>query len=397
MSEETVPITSQCLCGANTFTTSVKKSALPLKITACHCDSCRHMTGAFYLPDLTWPDPAVDLSALSKYHFSETLVDYSCGTCGSHMFCKRTTPGSTPNVFSGTLSNGPDMVQYEDHIFVGDTLDGGATAWLRKNYRDGQPLRVWKGWHPDVGRACEELPASWPEPSSLPDPLEKVAPGVTPFHCHCRGVNLLLRSAADLTTPDAELPFYIDPATRKYLVTSCACETCRRSSGVDMVSWTYAQLNFIEFPSTPDGLQSGAFPLTFTALKEAVSAPPETRDPRLGTLASYQSSPDVVRYHCSRCSAKVFYTVSDRPGSIEVSVGVISHPSGARAEGLLRWDYASLDGDSNDKGGWREGFIRQAKRERDEWSVERGYPGVWERVQEERKKVRFLDRGYVAK
>ncbi|MBE3042517.1 GFA family protein [Candidatus Bathyarchaeota archaeon] len=390
MSEETVPITLQCLCGAHTFTTTVQRSALPLQVTSCHCDSCRHMTGALYLPDLTWPDPTVDLSALSKYNFSETLVDYSCGTCGAHMFCQRTAPGSTPNVFSGTLSNAPDLVQYHDHIFVGDTLDGGAAAWLRRNHRDGQPLKVWKGWHAGVGRAGEEFPASWPEPSSLPDPLEKVAQGTTPFHCHCRGVNLLVHSAADLTTSDAELPFYIDPDTRKYLVTSCACESCRRSAGVDMVSWTYAQLNHVEFPSTSDGLQSRAFPATFSALKEAVSAPPETRDPRLGTLAMYQSSPDVVRYHCSRCSAMVFYTVSDRPGTVEIAVGLLSHLSGARSEGILRWNYASLSGDSNDTGGWREGFIRQAKRERDEWRSQRGYPEVWERVQVEGKKVRSV-------
>lgn len=393
MSEETVPLISQCLCKAHTFTTSVKKSELPLKVVACHCDSCRHVTGSFYFSAVTWPDPDVDLSSLQQYRFSETLVEYSCATCSSHMFDKRTTPAAVPDAFSGNLNNAPDLVEYSKHIFVRDTLDGGATPWLRKNHRNGEPLKSWKALYATDSRAGEELADSWPDSATLPQPLEKVAPGTTPFYCHCRGVNLLLRSAADITTPDSELPFYIDPDTRKYLVTSCACESCRRASGADMFSWTYSQLSHIEFPSAPDAPEPRSFPANFSALKEAVSASADTRDPRLGTLAMYKSSADVDRYHCSRCSATVFYAVSDRPSTIEIAVGLLSHPSGARAEGLLRWDYASLAFYDDDKGGWREGFINQAKTERDEWRARRGYPEVWETVQEERGKVRALFMG----
>lgn len=391
MSEQIVPIISQCLCRANTFTSSVKKSALPLKAVPCHCDSCRHVSGTLYFSAIAWPDPEVDLSPLQQYRFSETLVDYFCGTCGSHMFCKRTTPGAVPNVLSGTLNNAPGLVEYSKHIFVRDTLDGGATPWLRENYRDGQHLRCWKEWYPTDTRPGEEHAGPWPDPAFLPEPLGKVAPGTTPFRCHCRGVNLLLRSAADDTTPDDELPFYIDPDTRKYLATSCACESCRRASGADMMSWTYSQLSHIEFPPAADGSKPRTFPLTVSALKEAVSAPADARDPRLGTLVMYQSSPDVERYHCSRCSATCFYAVSDRPTTIEISVGLLCHPSGARAEELLRWDYASLATYDDDKGGWREGFINQAKKESDEWRAQRGYPEVWKRVQEERKKARNVN------
>lgn len=388
MSEETVPVISQCLCKAHTFTSSVRKSELPLKAVSCHCDSCRHETGSFHFSEVAWPDPEVDLSSLQQYHFSETLVEYSCATCSSPLFCKRTTPGAIPDAFSGALNNAPGLVEYSKHIFVADTVDGGATPWLRKNYRDGEPIKFWKELYATDSRVGEELAHSWPDPATLPEPLEKVAPGTTPFYCHCRGVNLLLRSAADVTTPDAELPFYIDPDTRKYLVTSCSCEYCRRAAGADIFSWTYSQLSHIEFPPSPDASESRAFPADVTALKEAVSAPADTRDPRLGTLAMYKSSAHVDRYHCSRCSATVFYAVAHRPGTVEIAVGLLSHPSGARAEGILRWDYANLVFYDYDKGGWREGFINQAKSERDEWRARRGYPEVWERVQEERKKSR---------
>lgn len=390
MPEETVPVISQCLCKAHTFTSSVKKSELPLKAVACHCGSCRHVTGSFYYSDVAWPDPRVDLSSLRQYHFSETLVEYYCETCGSMMFSKRTTPGAVLETFSGTLNNAPGMVEYTRHIFVGDTVDGGATPWLRRNHRDGKLLTRWKKWNTTDSRIGETLEDSWPNLATLPEPLEKVAPGTTAFYCHCRGVDLLLRSAADITAPDSELPFYIDPETRKYLVTSCACESCRRASGADMFSWTYSQLSHIEFPPTPDVSGSGSFPADVTALRDAVSASGDSRDPRLGTLAMYKSSADVDRYHCSRCSATVFYAVSDRPKTIEIAVGLLSHPSGARAEGLLRWDYASLAFYDDDKGGWREGFINQVKSERDEWRAQRGYPEVWESVKEERKKVRSV-------
>ncbi|SPN98446.1 uncharacterized protein DNG_01490 [Cephalotrichum gorgonifer] len=395
--EETVEITSQCLCKAHVFMASVKASALPLSFMLCHCESCRHKTGCLYFSDVRWPGAAdVDLSGLQKYYFSETLVDYFCGECYSPMFCKRTDPGAKAGVCTGSLSSSaPNLLEYGSHIFVGDTLDGGATPWLRKGHISGQHLRRWKGWNETSNRAGEELPPSWPEPSSLPKPEGKVLPGTTPFYCHCRGVNLLLRSAADLAmVPEGDLPWYVDPTSHKYLVTSCACELCRRSCGADMTSWTYAALTHVEFPTAAAAAGDDAspearpFPLSATALKEAVSA--KDRDPRLGTLEFYQSSPEVERYHCSRCSAQIFYVVSDRPDMVEIAVGLISHPSGARAEGLLRWDYASLADDEGRAGGWRDGLIGETRREREEWRVERGYPEVWRKVREESLKARSV-------
>lgn len=398
MSDDMITVTSQCLCKAHTFTASVEKSALPLSATPCHCDSCRHSTGALYLSVASWPNLNEDLSSLQGYLFSESLVDYSCGTCGTHMFCKRTRPGSKPMVFTGTLNDATNLIRYDNHIFVADTVDGGATEWLRKNHLDGGQVRRWKAWNESDGKPGDELPSSWPEPSVLPKPLEKVVPGSTPFHCLCRGVNLALRSAADLaTTPREDLPFYIDPDTHKYLVTSCACESCRRSCGIDMMSWTYGLLTHVEFPSgSGDGSSTiGGFPSSVKALKEAVTA--ERKDPRLGTLALYKSSADVERYHCSRCSAQVFYAVADRPGTIEISVGLLSHPSGARAEGLLRWDYGSLSDGTNEVDGWRDAFIRQAKKEREEWREKRRYPQVWKSVEDERQKVRSVLKDQAAK
>lgn len=45
----TVVITVECLCKIHTFSTEISTSKLPLKCNVCHCDSCRHSTGALHV------------------------------------------------------------------------------------------------------------------------------------------------------------------------------------------------------------------------------------------------------------------------------------------------------------------------------------------------------------
>lgn len=54
------------------FTTDVSKSRLPLKVSACHCTSCRHLTGALYSTDASWPGERGEVLGvgLGVYHFS---------------------------------------------------------------------------------------------------------------------------------------------------------------------------------------------------------------------------------------------------------------------------------------------------------------------------------------
>jgi hypothetical protein len=70
----------------------------------------------------------------------------------------------------------------------------------------------------------------------------------------------------------------------------------------------------------------------------------------------------VYRYFCSVCSASFFVIngqASD-PGTIDVAVGVLHHPDGARAEGLLAWEYSEIGFATDGAGGWREELNRQA-------------------------------------
>jgi hypothetical protein len=65
------------------------------------------------------------------------------------------------------------------------------------------------------------------------------------------------------------------------------------------------------------------------------------------TLKSFKSSENVTRYHCGSCGATVFYTADTRPEVIDVAVGLLRAPSGARAEEWLDWrTRISFEGDA---------------------------------------------------
>ncbi|KAK7756333.1 hypothetical protein SLS62_001559 [Diatrype stigma] len=301
-------------------------------------------------------------------------------------------------VFTGVLANldVPNLVQCSHHIFVGDTRDGGASAWLRAPNQSGARPRRWLGH----SEKSEEIPdgADWPGPiASLPDASVTSERGEVPLRCRCRGVDLVLRA------PDrefegkawAELPWFVDPVTHKGIASFDVCNSCRIQSGTDIFHWTFALLRQIAFPraTTSAGAQhdssnsnsNSPFPATTSELREAVTG----GDPRFGTLALYASSPDVQRYFCSRCAAVVFYCVDDRPDMLDVALGLLEAPSGARAEEFVSW---ILGGDSAHRedmaGGWRDGHMNAVELAAEAWRVARKYPKHWRTVEKKEAAVR---------
>ncbi|SPO00273.1 uncharacterized protein DNG_03118 [Cephalotrichum gorgonifer] len=377
MSEETVQLVAQCLCKARTYTSSLPSSALPLSASCCHCDSCRHLLGTLYLSDVKWPNKDEDLSALEKYSFSKNLNKFFCKQCGSHMFSRGTKSGSVPWVLTGVLGKTPNLIRYDNHTYVGDTVDGGLSPWFRIPHSDGTYPKFWR----EDKDGDEVSPESFTQ-NTPPGPGAVASPEPTRFRCHCRGVDLVLRSAADMAgRPDAELPWFVKPKTYKYASTLDACNSCRVWVGSDLMSWTFANLSHIHFAAGTGGdgsvetqlPSSTALPQTVSDLREAVTVDAKDRDPRLGTLAAYQSSHDVWRYHCSRCGASVFYAVDDRPDLVDIGVGLLEHPGGARAEGLLAWSLTRVGGEDDSKGGWREGLASGVEEEIKKWRIARGY------------------------
>ncbi|KAF9878811.1 hypothetical protein CkaCkLH20_03711 [Colletotrichum karsti] len=355
MQDDIITITAQCLCKAHTFTTIIGEKVLPLKASCCHCNSCRHVSGALYSSCAPWPNTEEDLSGLAKYSFSDRLDLFACKTCSSRLFCSGEPTRGEPWVVTGALENAPGLIEYANHLFLEDTIDGGASIWLPKS----ENVKRWRQMYGRLGG--EEMPSDWPVAKALSSEQLNAGPSpeVTPFYCHCKGVNFVLRSAADLKSKSEEelKKCFIDPKTLKYRGSFECCDSCRLSFGADLMAWTFAPLSHIDFPG--DTSEGSKFPDDINALKAAISS--ENKDPRLGTLASYQSSPGVDRYFCSKCSASVFYAVHDRPWLVDVAVGLLDHPDGARAEGLLLWFLGRIGWFKDAAGGWREGLAATAK------------------------------------
>ncbi|KAI3395506.1 hypothetical protein diail_1292 [Diaporthe ilicicola] len=345
--DDEIQITAQCLCKKHSFAAVVPRSSLPLKATACHCTSCRRATGALYTMDIPWPGNSDEIrdSTLKKYDFSQRIKFLFCETCSCLMFSEFKKPqqggtegvaGSEYGVFTGTLSNdAPEgLVRIEDHIFVGDTKDGGASMWMRNPNSGGGGARRW------LGRVSESeaVESNWPGAPRLETEAQNEASDI-PIRCHCGGVDLVFqRQKAEeefTATTQSDLPWFVDPTSKKLMASVDPCNSCRLSSGVDFWAWTFVLLKHIGFSSKTGG--NVGFPADTRGLKAAVSKQRPDRDPRLGTLEFYASSKDVQRYFCSRCSASVFYAVDDRPDLVDVAVGLLDSAAGARAESLLSW------------------------------------------------------------
>ncbi len=255
--------------------------------------------------------------------------------------------------------------------------------WLRKSL-DGSHIPRWTRRSENSGEAAEALPYGWPGASADAPPDSNAWPERTPVRCHCGGVNLVLRSACDLASkPAEELPFFVDPETFQYLATFDACDSCRLSFGTDISNWTFTLLSHIEYPAETELGDKAEFPRSVQELVSAVSAP--NKDPRLGTLSFYRSSPDVERFFCLRCAAAVFYACDDRADMVDLAVGLLDHPSGARAEGLLKWNFGVIGWRDSVKGGWRDNFVQAVAEESEEWRIQRGYSKTWARVKREEK------------
>jgi hypothetical protein len=64
--------------------------------------------------------------------------------------------------------------------------------------------------------------------------------------------------------------------------------------------------------------------------------------PNLSKVQTYQSSENVTRSFCSVCGAIVFFALSERDQNsatmlLDVAIGLLDAPEGARAESWLEW------------------------------------------------------------
>ncbi|KAK4100189.1 hypothetical protein N658DRAFT_487118 [Parathielavia hyrcaniae] len=133
--------------------------------------------------------------------------------------------------------------------------------------------------------------------------------------------------------------------------------------GSELFNWTFAWLKHTSFSGDQgdDGL-----PVNTAQLRAAVEAA------------------DFQRYFCERCSASVFYAVDDRPDWVDIAVGLLESPDGARAESVILWSFGGMTGWEGDMvGTWRERMLHAVEKEVEQWRVERGYPMSWYRLKKQ--------------
>lgn len=234
--------------------------------------------------------------------------------------------GAQWDVMTGTLESINDVIdEIESHDFVADTMDGGFSDFLIE-FR-GKTIPRSAGF---TGKS-EELPLYWKSkdrPDVSPSPTDRLH-----CHCKCNGVEFWIARPSERSKqalgawPDLIIPYYSNQPKsdgsawwlrdegRKFLAGLCSCNTCRLDTGMEFIEWAFVPT--IDISSDPEGKRK--FELPF------------------GSLKGYRSTSDVERYHCGGCGASVFYTADDRTDLVDVAVGMMDAPEGARAESWLEW------------------------------------------------------------
>lgn len=177
-----------CHCKAHKHTFSIPTSLLPFKAYFCHCDSCRHVTGAPAANYFTIPQEVSqpDLKDLIKYKTSEGTGRYFCGSCGTHLYVK--DEGSNDICVAGGVTDKAEGI-YEvvGHEFVADTKDGGISEFLPKiGNRQMCRAAAWPG-------KSEELPLGWTASDRGSAEMPEDRKDTIQAHCHCKGVAITVR------------------------------------------------------------------------------------------------------------------------------------------------------------------------------------------------------------
>ncbi|KAK4446858.1 hypothetical protein QBC34DRAFT_304237 [Podospora aff. communis PSN243] len=339
-------LTAQCLCKAHTFSVTIPTTDLPLTASCCHCTSCRRSSGALFTCDVDWPGDAADIraSSLERYRFSEGTDILFCGQCGRAVFYEQkkgkgqgeeTTPANKVHgVFTDalhlTLTPPTDTIpilkhealQITEHIFVGDTLDGGATSFL-----SGPSVRIWFGRR----EVSQEImsPYRWARSA----PASRLGCDRVSIRCHCKGVDLVLevRDALRICGGEAKEALALGSSKAKNDKLKGIADG-GNSCGLDVMPWVITPLQYISFGKVGEG--EAEFPRTASALRYAV----DRKCPGMGTLCCYVAPSGARRYFCGRCSAAVFLA-EDEEETVKLAVGLLDSPDGALARGIVSWDF----------------------------------------------------------
>lgn len=323
-----------CACKQVTGSINVPKSKLPLPLTLCHCNICRHQSGLLCNSYVTITDFKSSFrlqGVLSGYKSSQTLTRFFCSRCGSNVYLEDSKDDDL-EICSGSLMGNDSITELKNHIFTSDTTDGGLSPWIPKP-------PGWVGFpksskQVDCGSYCYSQDS-------------KAEKQELQCHCQCRGVQFKIHRPneasknvsspfGDMLVPyvtgsssnDKDVKWWLRRKDTKYLAATCACDSCRLASGFDIQTWAFVpKINMSKLNGDPIDFKN------------------------MGSLKQYRSSEGVYREFCETCGANVFWRCDARPGLVDVSVGLLDAEEGARAESWLEWwtDRVSFEEEAQNK------------------------------------------------
>ncbi len=330
----TTAVTSTCACRNFTLTVDFPNSILPINRALCLCNRCRRVSGSCGSSSLLLPPsiPPIDPSnyETTSYKSSDGVTRYFCSTCGAHLFIHVAKFGSWA-LCTALWNKTEGIVNWTGCKWVEDTLDGGISVWFNNIKRPDGTREELKRWvHYDLRDA-----KLVPEDALITLPAKKEAAiknDKLKAQCLCGGVKFYVTRPNEASKnvespfPDLMFPFHSHSSDNpknetwwlrdndtKYLAGTCACTSCRLSSGNEIQPWAFIPKSNV--------LQEDGTPLDFN----------------MGTLKKYDSSKGVMREFCGVCGATIFWHCDFRPELIDVSIGVFDPEEGARVEGWLDW------------------------------------------------------------
>lgn len=344
------------MCSNLRISIEVPVSSLPLPLRFCHCDTCRSTTGELahtVLPVANIEQKSVSIIGTSVVYSAGPNLRHFCGVCGTHVY--ETIQGNskiTVVVAGAVITGGSEIMEFSGHIYVGDTLDGGMSPWVR-----GRPI-----WQLQEGGGYYHRPAIESYPVKRQE--ENLF-----CSCRCGGVKFSISppnaSSVDFSAEYPELfaavrtspqnlqdeKYWLNQDRSRYIATICPCTDCRRASGSELPSWAF-------IPKVNIRAVDGS-PFAFGTDGDA----PE--------LKTYASSSGIKRDFCGRCGAKVFFRMEQKPEIIDVGPGIIHSKTGARAEGWLVWCTSRISF-STEAGTRNQKLVDLIQNGRREWAAETG-------------------------
>lgn len=129
MKEPGVIVTGGCFCGAIRY----RGTVAPRSSVICHCQTCRHVTGALLVPWVTFPrkDFSFVSGAPARLESSSAVVRTFCSACGTALTYESARSDDEIDVTTCTLDD-PNAFPPTHHCWVSHDL-----SWF--NLRDDLP------------------------------------------------------------------------------------------------------------------------------------------------------------------------------------------------------------------------------------------------------------------